>query len=257
MLLHGYPFNRSMWSEQIQQLSAEYRILAPDLRGFGDVSDKLKFVADADKRQAEAYRTITTMEKMARDVAALMDELEIDDAVVCGFSMSSYVALEFVHLFPSRARVLVLAGSRAQGPDETEKDSREQQARRILAEGMGFVADSMVPKLLAQRTLKKKPEIVSRVREMILTTDPQGAAAAQRGMAARRDYSSELPGINAPTLIIGGRDDQIRQPQDAEFIHRGIRNSRLQFIEDAGHLMNMEQPEAFNRTVWDFLKLYE
>jgi len=256
--LHGYPFNRSMWSEQIQELSSRYRVIAPDLRGFGDTSVALQFVAGADggvpKRQAEAYRTKTTMEEMARDVVALMDELEIDRAIVCGLSMGGYVALEFAHLFPSRVQALVLAGARAQGPDETEKDSREQQARRVLVEGMRFVADSMVPKLLAQRTLQEKPEIVSRVREMILTTKPQGAAAAQRGMAARRDYSSDLPDIGAPTLIIAGNDDRIRKPEDAEFIHRGISNSRLELIEDAGHLMNMEQPEAFNHAMMAFLE---
>ncbi|HVS21362.1 MAG TPA: alpha/beta fold hydrolase, partial [Pyrinomonadaceae bacterium] len=115
VLLHGYPFDRSMWREQIDFLRARgYRVVAPDLRGFGEMSDKLQFVADADRReterQAEAYRTITTMADMARDVAALMDELEIDRAVVCGLSMGGYVAFEFVHLFPSRVSALVLAG---------------------------------------------------------------------------------------------------------------------------------------------------
>jgi len=256
-LLHGYPFNRSMWREQIDFLSADgFRAIAPDLIG---ISDKLQLVADSiehetlRQRQAEAYRTIRTMESMARDVSALMDDLKIDQAVICGLSMGAYVAFEFVHLFPTRVRALVLAGARAQGPDEDEKQSREQQAHRILTEGMGLVAGAMLPKLLAPRTLAEKPNVVSRVREMILRTDPRGAAAAQRGMAARRDYSNDLTDIDAPTLIIAGRQDAVRKAEDAEFIRRGLGNSRLEIIDDAGHLMNMEQPEVFNRLLLSFI----
>src|SRR5205814_2941371 len=118
-------------------------------------------------------------------------------------------------------RMLVLAGARAQGPDEDEKQSREQQARRIVTEGMAFVAGAMLPKLLAPRTLVEKPNVLSRVREMILRTDPQGAAAAQRGMAARRDHADDLANIDVPTLIIAGREDAIRKPEAAEFIRGG------------------------------------
>ena len=258
ILLHGYPFNRSMWREQIDFLSTHsFRAIAPNLL---EMSDKLQLVADSIERetewqrQAEAYRTFKTMKQMAQGVAAFMDELRIDSAVVCGLSMGSYVAFEFARLFPSRMRALVLAGARAQGPDEDEKQSREQQVRRILAEGISFVADAMLPKVLAPRTLAEKPEVVSRVREMILRTDRRGAAAAQRGMAARRDYSNDLTDIDAPTLIIAGREDGVRKAKDAEFIRRGIRNSHLEIIDDAGHLMNMEQPEVFNRVLLGFIR---
>ena len=256
ILLHGYPFNRSMWREQIDFLSARgFRAMAPDLL---EMSDKLQLVDDSnereteEKRQAEARRTIITMASMAHAVAALMDELKIDKAVICGLSMGAYVAFEFAHLFPNRVHALVLAGARAQGPDEDEKHSREQEARRILTEGMAFVADAMLPKLLAPRTLAEKPDFVARVREMILRTDPRGAAAAQHGMAARRNYSNNLTEIEAPILIIAGREDAIRKPEDAEFIHRGVANSHVEIIDDAGHLMNMEQAEIFNGLLLSF-----
>src|SRR5207248_2314721 len=219
-----------------------YRVVAPDLRGLGEMSDKLQFVAEAE-RQAEAYRTVATMENMARDVAALMDRLKIDRATICGLSMGCYVAFEFIHLFPSRVRALVLCGPRAQGPDDAEKKSREQQAQRVLTEGMQFAVESISKSLLAQATLREKPEVIERVRDMVLHTDPRGAAAAQRGMAARRDYADELASVTVPTLIVAGREDGVRKPEDAEFIHRGIRGSQLVTIDEAGHLMNMEQPE--------------
>src|SRR2546430_4817445 len=118
------------------------------------MSDKLQFVAEVagreTKRQAEAYRTVATMEDMARDVAALMDQLKIDRATICGLSMGCYVAFEFIHLFPSRVQSLVLCGPRAQGPDEAEKKSREAQALRVLAEGMQFEVPSISKNLLAE-----------------------------------------------------------------------------------------------------------
>jgi pimeloyl-ACP methyl ester carboxylesterase len=238
VFLHGYPFDRSMWREQLVFFGAHgYRVVAPDLRGMG---------------QTKAASAVSTMAEMAGDVAALMDKLKIDRAAVCGLSMGGYVTFEFTHLFPSRVRALVFAGARAQGADDIERQSREQQAQRAPADGMNAVADAMLPKLLAPKTLAEKPAIVAHVREMIRRTNPRGAAAAQRGMAARRDHSNDLHEIEAPTLIVAGRDDTVRNPADAEFIHQGIRNSHLEIIEDAGHLMNMEQPEVFNRAMIDF-----
>lgn len=240
VLLHGYPFNRSMWSDQVEFLSARgYRGVAPDLRGLGET---------------KATGPVSTMDEMARDVAALMDQLEIDRAVICGLSMGGYVAFEFAHLFPNRVRALMLAGTRAPADNEQEKLVREQQAQRIMADGMNGIAEATLPKLLSPRTLAEKPEVVAQVREMILRSDPHGAAAAQRGMAVRRDYSGDLANIDSPALIIVGREDPIRPVADAEFMHRMIANSRLEIIEDAAHMTNMEQPEVFNRALLKFLE---
>jgi len=240
VLLHGFPFNRSMWTEQIEFLGAHgYRVLAPDLRGLGEnrVRDE-----------------ISTMEERARDVATGMDEAKSTRAAICGLSMGCYVAFDFINLFPARVRALVLAGGRAEGPDKAEKQSREQQAKRVLESGFAPSVESILQSLLALQTLNEKPQVVTRVREMVAKTDPAGAAAAQRGMAARRDYRGDLAQISVPTLIIAGRDDGVRKPIDAETIHRGIQDSRLEIIPKAGHLMNMEQPAEFNQALLTFLK---
>jgi pimeloyl-ACP methyl ester carboxylesterase len=255
IFLHGFPFNRSMWREQIVFLSdRDLRVVAPDLRGLGEnvAQTSVAETSNADHR-LESVPPVT-MADMARDVAALMDRLKIDRATICGLSMGCYVAFEFIHLFPARVRALVLCGPRAQGPDDAERKSREEQARRVLTEGMHFAGTSISTMLLAEKTVNEKPEVVAQVSDMVLKTDPRGAAAAQRGMAARRDYSDDLARITVPTLIIAGREDGVRKPEDAEFIHRGIRGSQLVTIDDAGHLMNMEQPERFNRALEMFVR---
>lgn len=246
VFLHGYPFNRTMWDEQAAFFSRRgYRCVVPDLRGLGESTE----VGESGPEDKHA----TMMEEMARDAALLMDSLEIDRAVICGLSMGSYVALEFVRLFPARVLGLIVCGARAQGADDKERQSREEQAARIVEEGLEPVAEAMLSKVFARRTLEEKPQLVARVREMIVQTHRTGAAAAQRGMAARRDHSSFLAEIRIPTLVIAGREDSIRSPEDAEFLHQHIRQSWLETIADAGHLMNLEQPEVFNDKLVKFL----
>ena len=125
-------------------------------------------------------------------------------AVIGGLSMGGYVALAFYKQFPSRVRALVLADTRAQADTEEAKQTRAQQAEKALAEGMAGIADAMLPKLLTPETVSKHPEIVKRVRDMMLKTKPQGAAAALRGMAERDDQTELLPKISVPTLILVG-----------------------------------------------------
>src|SRR5689334_13086673 len=117
VLLHGYPFNRTLWNEQVSGLSNSYRVVTPDLRGLGE--------SDASPR-SEASVPAATMNRMAQDVAALLDHLEISRAVIGGLSMGGYVALAFYKQFPSRVRGLVLADTRAQADTEEAQQTRRQ-----------------------------------------------------------------------------------------------------------------------------------
>lgn len=240
VLLHGFPFNRTMWREQADALKDSFRVVAPDLRGLGETTA-------TDKPAA-------TMEEMAQDVAALLDELKITRCVLGGLSMGGYVALAFYRLFPRRVRALLLADTRPQGDTEEGRRVREETAQRVLAGGVGALADAQLPKLLAHTTHMKHPQVVERVREMILKTKPGGAAAALRGMAERRDQTRLLADILQPTLIVVGSEDQITPPSDAETMRREIRGSRLEVIEGAGHVSNLERPAEFNAALSKFLR---
>ncbi|HEY0082499.1 MAG TPA: alpha/beta fold hydrolase, partial [Pyrinomonadaceae bacterium] len=133
VLLHGFPFNRTLWREQVAALSARCRVITVDLRGHGET-------------------TVTpdpaTMEVMAEDVAALLDELRIARIVVGGLSMGGYVALAFYRLFPERVRALILADTRPEADTDEARLTREETAKRALSEGMHTIADAMLPKLL-------------------------------------------------------------------------------------------------------------
>jgi 3-oxoadipate enol-lactonase len=239
VLIHGYPFNRTLWNEQVAALSSSYRVIAPDLRGFGE----------SDSSPGPA-----TMNRMAQDVAQLMDHLEITRAVIGGLSMGGYVALAFYKQFPSRARALILADTRAQADTDEAKQARAQQAEKALSEGMAGIADAMLPKLLTPETVSKRPEIVKRVRDMMLKTKPEGAAAALLGMAERDDQTELLPRITSKTLIIVGAEDALTPVADSEKMHRAIAGSRLVVLESAGHVSNLERTGEFNEALIDFLR---
>jgi len=238
VLIHGFPFNRSLWNEQIEALSGSHRIITPDLRGFGE---------------SESSSGTATMRRMAEDVARLMDALEIENATLGGLSMGGYVVLAFYKQFPARVSGLVLADTRPQADTEEAKQGRAQQAERALAEGMATIADAMLPKLLTPETVAKRPSVVKRVRDMMMSTKPAGAAAALMGMAAREDQTELLSTINVPTLIMVGRNDAITPVQDSQNMHERISGSRLVIIENAGHVSNIEQAERFNAELGSFL----
>ena len=239
VLIHGYPFNRSLWNEQVAALSSSYRVIAPDLRGFGE---------------SDASDAPATMNRMAQDVALLLDHLGITRAMIGALSMGGYVALAFYKQFPSRVRALILADTRAQPDTEEAKQTRAQQAEKALTEGMAGIADAMLPKLLTPETVSKRPEVVKRIRDMMLKTKPDGAAAALRGMAAREDQTDLLPKISVPTLILVGAEDAITPVADSEKMHHAIAGSRLVVLENAGHVSNLERTEQFNQALQDFLK---
>jgi len=238
VLIHGYPFNRSLWTEQAEALTSRFRVVTPDLRGFGE---------------SDSSEGPVTMNRMAQDVAKLMDYLGIEQAVIGGLSMGGYVALAFVKQFPSRVKALVLADTRAQADTEEGKQTRVQQAEKALSEGMAGIADAMLPKLLTPDTVSKRPEVVKRVRDMMLKTKPQGAASALLGMAERDDQSQFISTIRVPTMIVVGREDALTPLADSEQMQSKITPSRLVVIENAGHVSNLEQTEQFNFALVRFL----
>src|ERR1044071_6186939 len=170
VLLHGFPFDRSMWRGQLEALGGESRVVAPDLRGLGETP-----LGDGD----------ITIEAMAEDVAALLDELNLGRVRLGGPSMGGYVPFEFFRKFPERVRALVLADTRPQADTEEGRRTREETAQRALKEGMAPIVESMLPKLLSTETCERGGEVLERVRALMLGTSPEGAAAALRAMAKR------------------------------------------------------------------------
>ena len=237
VFIHGFPFRSTMWGPQLEAVPDGWRFIAPDLRGFGE---------------SERGDAALTIDLFADDVVRLLDHLAIDQAVICGLSMGGYVALSLATRYPDRLRALVLIATRASADSDEGRANRKKLANEVRQHGPSPVVDSMLPKLLTPETVSKRPEVVKQVRDMMLRTKPEGAAAALRGMAERDDQTELLAKISVPTLIIVGAGDAITPVADSETMHQAIPGSRLVVLENAGHVSNLERTEQFNDALVEF-----
>lgn len=236
---HGHPFDHTMWEPQVGALSWKYRVITPDLRGYGASE-----VPDAD--------TIT-LETIAADIRALLGHLHIDRAVVVGLSMGGQVAMAFADLFPERLAGLVLAATFAEGETREGVAARRAMAERFVNEGSVLPGSEMLPRLLAPASVKRDPELAVKVFTMIAKAPPAGAAAALRGRALRKDYVEALRKVEAPALIVVGTEDKYVTLERAERMHASISGSRLEIFDGIGHMPNIEAPERFNALLHEFL----
>lgn len=239
VFLHAFPLNRSMWEPQVKALATRYRVIAPDLRGHGE-SD------------APLWRY--TMDQFADDVVGLLDHLSLPRAVLIGLSMGGYILFAFQRKYAERVQALVLADTRAQADTEEGRLNRFALAQVAYREGAGAVAEAMLPRLLSAASLQGRPDLVAQVRAIITSNQVSGIAGDLMAMAERPDSVPILKQTACPTLVIVGEADQATPPADARLMADAIPGASLGIILGAGHLANLEQPEAFNRAVISFLE---
>lgn len=230
-----------MWEPQLAALSESYRVIVPDLSGFG---------ASQGVSPDQACR----MSDLAADAVALLDHLGIGRAVVGGLSMGGYTALAIAEGAPERLRGLILADTRAGTDAEEARRTRLETAQRVLQEGTDFLVGTLTPRLLGRTTREKRPDVVARVERMIREAPPAGVAAAQRGMAVRPDRTRVLPRLDVPVLILVGEEDELTPPAEAQAMEREVRGGELVTIPEAGHLASLERPETFNEALAGFLR---
>jgi len=241
VLIHGHPFDHTMWYPQVVDFSDTYHIITPDLRGFG-------------KSGLPANSAGTKFEDYSTDVLCLMDYLKIDNFHLCGLSMGGQVIMEMFRQAPSRIKTLIFADTFA-GLDTPEvKQGRYVTANRLEKEGMGPYSDEVICKMIMPEHVTSRPGVAAHLLKMMKGTSPVGAAIALRARAERIDYLADvLPKITIPTLVMVGRKDEFTPVAKAEELKENLQNCKLVIIEEAGHLPGLEQYEAFNKSVLDFL----
>jgi 3-oxoadipate enol-lactonase len=237
LLVHGWPFDRRMWGGQLGGLAPFARVLAPDLRGVGGSTVSGPY----------------TIDQYGDDLVAFLQSLGITRTVVCGLSMGGYVAFSMFRRYRDRVRALILADTRATADTEEIRANRERLVALIETEGMNALAARQLRSLLARSTLERQPPLVESVRHMMASVPPAGAIGALRAMAARPDSTPMLGTIDVPTLVVGGAEDGVTPPDVLRSMAAAIPNSRVEILEQGGHLCPLERPAAFNRVVGEFL----
>jgi len=239
LFVHGFPLDHTMWRWQVGRFTRSHRVIAPDLRGFGQTP------AGPDK---------VSMELFADDLAALLDELNVAEPVVlCGLSMGGYIAWQFVRRHRHRLAGLVLCDTRATADTPEIQQNRSQTAEHVLASGTATLAESIPGKLFSAVTSERQPQLIDETKKVILRTSPQGIAAAALGMADRADMTNLLPEIDIPTLVVVGADDQLTPPAEMQQLADAIPGAEFVVIENAGHMAPLESAGKFNLAMQQFL----
>lgn len=222
VLLHGYPLDHHLWDDVAPLLVDTFDLIIPDLRGFGESSTVDSFYA---------------MEDFASDIAALLDQLEIQKTAIVGHSMGGYVALAFARLYPERLSGLALVSSQVSADAPDRKEGRYKSAAEVADKGIGSVVASMTPKFTSN------PKLQEFAHESMERQQPAAYIGALKAMAERVDSTPLLSSINVPVVLVHGDADQLIPIERAREVKTALRDAYLVEISGAGHMPMMEDPQ--------------
>lgn len=234
VLLHAFPLDRSMWDREVRALAdAASPIVAPSFPGFGR--------SDLPGRQP-------TLDDYADAVIGVLDAARVETAAFAGLSMGGYVAFSIWRRHRRRVERLGLIATKA------EADTPEAAQNRIRLAGL--IREHGIDALLKAppKWLREGAPQWPKVKELIKAQRPEAVAQASVAMAGRADSTKDLPTIDVPTAVIVGEADALTPLADAKTMHEAIPGSSLTVIPDAGHLANIEAPEAFEKAIRAWLR---
>lgn len=238
VFLHGHAYDRSMWDGQVSTFTEQgWRVVAPDLRGFGE---------------SEVTPGIVYTEEFVADVIALLDELQIQRAVLLGFSMAGQVAMQLAESHPERVGALIINDTVPQAEDVAGRRRRHVAADGIVRDGMDSYGEAVLAKMMWDENVERLPEVAETVLEMIQAAPLEGATAAMRGRAERNDFVETLRAFDKPALVIAGDHDAF-DGGAAQRMTGLLPHGELAVIGNSGHTPNMENPTEFDAAVGAFL----
>lgn len=239
VLLHAFPLDHNVWRPQAEELSKDYWVITPDFRGHG---------------KSEATNEPYSMDLLASDVKALVENVGVRNIVLGGISMGGYVAFAYRRLFPDDIQALILVDTKAEADTHQARMGRKEMADLVLMKGVASFADRMLPRLFSKPMLEANAAIVQEARKTIEAMNPLGIVGSLQGMAERSDATPLLHEIRVPTLIIVGEKDEVTTVDDAKRMANGIVGSRLVILPNTGHISTLEQPEKVTSAIRTFLR---
>lgn len=195
------------------------------------------------------------MGQYATDIAELLAASGVTKPVIlCGFSMGGYILWQFMRQFPERVKAIVLCDTRAIADTAEARQGRLRTADEVMKSGVEPIITSMLPKLLSAATRNSRPEIVEKVTAVMRSCSPAAIAASLRGMADRPDVTTELVSFTQSALVLVGAEDAINAPAEMRGIAEKLPHAEFVEIPGAGHMTTLENPEAVNAALLDFIK---
>ena len=238
VFLHGFPFDKTMWKEQLDFLKTTHRVIACDIRGFGKSTDE---------------ETSLSMDLFANDLILFIDKLRLEKVIICGLSMGGYIALNAIQRFPSRFEALILSDTQCIADSYEVKAKRYKTIEEIKEYGVTNFNEGFIKNVFHEDSITHKPELVEQLRTVVFSNSQHIITQGLTALAERTETCSILDKITIPTLIICGREDIITPLNESKFMNKNIKGSVLHVISNAGHVSNLEEPSKFNKLLRDFL----
>jgi len=253
IFLHPTPLDHSYWLPSIKEIG-EYRAILPDFRAHGDSELGDDLPVGGFSRVPNA--PVLSIGQLTSDVLALMDHLELGEAVFAGCSIGGYVMLDLWRKAPMRMRGLVFVCSKAQPDAEANLVKRVETINRVKREGTAGVFDGNAQTLIGASTRAKRPQVVSELRAR-MTLTPEAVIAVQAGLATRQDSVPDIAEIDAPVLAIcGGEDPGITEAEMRAF-EGAPGGCEFHLLPDAGHFAAYEQAQTVATIMRPWLAQFE
>ena len=236
VMSHSLACNLHMWDEEAKRLSKRYKVLRYDTRGHG-----------ASSAPAGAY----TLELLADDLQALLQALAVKSPHFVGLSMGGMIGQTFALKYPGVFKSLALCDTSSRYPAEAAGTWAER-IKTVEAQGMEPMVKPTLERWFTASYRQQRPEVVERVAAMIRTTPVPGFVGCCHAIP-KINLTARLKEIRCPSIVIVGKDDPGTPVAMAEDIHRALPGSKLVIIASAAHLSNLEQPDAFNQALGEFV----
>lgn len=236
--LHAFPLSAAMWRPQLDAPPPGWRLIAPDLAGFGGTAD---------------HDGPPHVDDFADDLDRLLAHLGVPPIVLGGLSMGGYAAFAMMRRHPERVRALILADTRSAADSPDARANRARMLSVVRESGPAGVAAQMLTGLLGETTRRDRPDLVARVTALIEANAATGIARGIERLRDRPDSTPLLKNIKVPALVVAGAEDVITPPDEARALAAALPRGTAAIVPAAGHLSSLEHPQAFDAAVGGWL----
>jgi 3-oxoadipate enol-lactonase len=242
VFIHGFPLTHVMWKNQLSFFEGKISTLAYDIKGFG-----------ASHLSADSS-ALLDIDELAEDFLDLLDFLKLSKVIACGLSMGGYILQNAYKKSPGHFEKLILAHTRAAADTEEEKKKRYETIERIKTDGKEkFIESFFQSKLFSPYTRDRSPETLEYYKKLALSNEQDTLIKMLSSLAKRPDTTEVLTSISIPVLFIAGTNDVFTPPEHIRSISCLAPHGRFKSIQNASHFSPIEQPDEFNRIVYEFI----
>lgn len=239
VLLHPFPLSHEIWKNQIELLSQDYRVLAPDYRGLG---------------RSEVGDGQYSIDLMAEDFIGVLDTLGVEKAIWCAASMGGYVALSAYEKSNDRCSGLILCNTKSGSDTEAIRQRRVQSIRDIKKMGLSEFAEGFLKSAFTEKSLQENSPQIQMARDLIKKNSVLGICGVQMALGLRRDLTDLLSSISVPTLVISGDEDKVIVSSESKLLSEKINRADFVMVPKSAHFSFLENSSFFNQNLLSFLK---